>query len=492
MRSITNRCGDEAPGVDRRDDPPEADDGTVRRQFVAATASVLAALAGCAGSEDRRDDRERTTPPESTATTATSTATTRAPLDPPFDPEAPLAEKYPGLEVFERDTPLAQAASRATYADFLTPVAEHYVVNHYPSPRIDAAEWTVTVSGPSGPDVDLGMRELREEFSTERVTHTMQCSGNGRAYFDDPDVGGNRLSFGAAGTAVWEGTPLDEVLAAVGADTGEGKWLMAAGGDAPPDDSEPVFARSIPMWKATEDCLLAYRMNGVPLPTEHGFPVRLLVPGWYGNNSVKWLAELQVMDTMLYGSTWSRYNYWQEDKYRVLAAGEEADTNRDVDVFDTRAQMDAEAAGDLDREPYSYEQLVKSQVGRPTPGEVRPRRQDGLVEVVGVAWAGTDRVTGVEVSTDGGETWADAEFLGPDRGPQAWRQFRYLWEPTPGEHLVVSRATDERGRTQPRTIAPAEAGLQTVRDDRFPWNQRGYCANAYLPLGAPVTVSGGD
>jgi hypothetical protein len=141
--------------------------------------------------------------------------------------------------------------------------------------------------------------------------------------------------------------------------------------------------------------------------------------------------------------------------------------------------------------PYLYDQLVKSLVGYPGDGQTVTTRVDGTIEVVGVAWAGDDAVETVEVSTDGGESWNEAEFYGPITGQPGWRQFRYVWDASPGEHTVVSRATDENGRRQPATISgPDDRASQEARivDDQFPWNEGGYGNNAYMPHAVDCTV----
>lgn len=396
-----------------------------------------------------------------------------------------LEEKYPGLRVYSPDPENAEAAARETYTSYITPREEHYIRNHYLSPQIDEDEWEVELQL-GDETASLSMEEIKHSYSTESVAHTMQCSGNGRSFFD-PEVGGNPWTFGAVGNTIWTGTPVSEVLEAYGADTSDGTWLMAAGGDNP--EGQQIFARSIPMQKAMEDCLLAYEMNGSPMNAEHGFPVRLLVPGWMGNNNVKWLQELAVTDMMMIGDEWEQYLHWQQNSYRIVPEGEEAEHNEEIDVYDTWEQIEGAASGELDHYPYIYDQVVKSIIGFPgADATVSPREQDGNIEVIGVAWAGDDRVESVEVSADGGDSWDEAEFFGPDLGPGGWRQFRYLWDADPGEYVLYSRATDENGTTQPGPIADPEEGLEAVADDRFPWNQSGYACNAYEPHGVSVTV----
>jgi DMSO/TMAO reductase YedYZ molybdopterin-dependent catalytic subunit len=261
------------------------------------------------------------------------------------------------------------------------------------------------------------------------------------------------------------------------------------GGEAP--EGEDIFTRSIPMSKVREDCLLAYEMNGEVLPAEHGFPVRLVVPGWYGNNNVKWVQRMHVMDMMVIGEEWESedqrtYTHWQQYSYRMIPEQDEsAEQYESIDIFDTQDQMEA---SDQIRNAYIYDQLVKSMIGHPGEDSTVTRRPDGTVEVIGVAWAGDDTVEQVEVSADGGENWNEAEFFRPDLGPVSWRLFRYVWEPEPGEYTLVSRATDDQDRTQPATISDPGEGLRSIQDDQFPWNTGGYSNNAYMPHAVSVTV----
>lgn len=473
---------------DRNGGPSTDDRRTSRRRFVLAAGTLVDSIgiASCTTSEPEREEATPTpspSPTEPEPETETPAETPEPETDPPGE-KRPMGEKYPDLRVVSTDPPVAEAASRETYTRYRTPIGEHYIVNHYDTPVLDADDWTITLTGLPGSDAEITMRELRREYSTTTITHTMQCAGNGRAYFE-PEISGFSLSFGALGTSEWTGTPLRELLEAYDADA-EAGWLMVAGADHPAGES--VFARSIPLWKVLEDCILAYEMNGTPLPLEHGHPVRLVVPGWFGNNSVKWVGEMAVTDSMLIGEERARYQEWQQNRYRVLAAGEEADHNETIDRFDTWDQMEANLADEIDYAPYVYDQPVKSTIGHPGEGTIRLDRRGAEIDVVGVAWAGDERVERVEVSDDGGDTWRDAELVGPDRGAVAWRQFRYRWAPDPGEYRLVSRATDERDRTQPRAIAAPERGFRAIDDGDYPWNQRGYGSNAYLPLGVDVRV----
>lgn len=449
-----------------------------RRQFVLTAGAIVGVLTGCIEENASKEPDD-----------GTSKSDPEEPAEPfPLDAEppggdAPLEETHPGLRIVSTDPPVGEAATREPYTRDITPFETHFVVNHYETPLLDAEGWMIDLvrlpDGSTG-STSISMRELREEYPTETITHTMQCSGNGRAYFE-PEIEGYSLSFGALGTAEWIGTPVRAVLDAYDI---EGDWLTVAGADNP--SSEPKFARSIPVWKARDDCLLAYGMNGNPLPRAHGYPVRLVVPGWFGNNSVKWVDEIVVADTMTIGDDWAEYLEWQQNWYRVLTEGETADHHADIELFDTWEAIKARADSEIEYAPYMYDQVVKSTIGTPKDGATLT---DGTtIEVVGVAWAGDEAIDRVEVSTDSGKTWANADLVGPDRGSAVWRRFQYRWNADPGDHHLVSRAVDTRDRTQPRSIAAPEAGLAAIGEDTYPWNERGYGSNAFLPLGVHVSV----
>lgn len=316
----------------------------------------------------------------------------------------------------------------------------------------------------------------------------MECSGYGRAYFT-PKTPGDQWTYGAVGNAIWTGTPVGEILDESEAKTDEGLWLSVMGGEAVED--EDVFCRSIPMAKIMDDCLLAYEMNGSPMAPEHGYPIWLLVPGWFGNNSVKWVDRMHVMDEMVAGKDWKEqggqdYTEYQQSSYRIVPAqDEEPERYSSVDVFSTYDQM---KVPDEIQNAYLFDQLVKSAITAPVE-EARLSPADGTVEITGVAWSGDDGIDSVEISVNGGETWNESEFVGPDLGPYAAQKFQYIWAAEPGVHTLMSRATDEQGRTQPETISDPDDGLRGIDDDMYPWNQKGYGNNAYEPLGVTVSIN---
>jgi len=378
------------------------------------------------------------------------------------------------------------AARRETFADWLTPIEEHFVCHRNDVPEADANDWTVSLTGQVAGS--LSMAAIRDDHPTVAVAHTMECAGNGRGQHR-PETGSVQWGFEAAATAIWTGTPLSSILREQGVastrdESTHDRWLTAIGGD--PSDGDDVFARSIPLSKALDDCILAYGMNGQPLPPEHGFPVRLIVPGWYGVNNVKWVEELRLMDSMVVEESLDRpgeHAFWQQVSYRIHPEGVTPAPLETVEEVDTWAQL----AGAVEH-PYTFDATTMSLIGVPDGAAPLQPEPDDSVEVRGVAWAGDDAVERVAVSTDGGESWAEAELFGPDYAG-AWRLFRYDWDPVPGRHLLASRATDEHGRRQPRRISNPDAWRAALDADEFPWNEGGYAANAWEPNAVEVTVA---
>ncbi|MDY6765707.1 MAG: sulfite oxidase [Halobacteria archaeon] len=373
------------------------------------------------------------------------------------------------------------AAHRSTFSNWLTPIEEHFVCHRNDIPDINADSWTVSLAGQV--EADLSMADIRNGYPTVAVAHTMECAGNGRGQHQ-PETGSVQWGFEAAANALWTGTPVESILRDHGVKSPEGKWLTAIGGD--PSDGDDVFARSIPLTKAFDDCILAYEMNGKQIPREHGYPVRLIVPGWYGVNNVKWVEELRVMNSMVVEGSLERpgeHAFWQQNSYRIHPKGVEPDTNDTIDTYDTWEQLKGAV-----EHPYTFDATVMSVIGAPSGDSPVTTRSDGTVEVRGVAWAGDDAVDRVEVSTNGGETWDDANLFGPEYSG-AWRLFRYDWEAEPGRHVLMSRATDELGRRQPRRISEPDTWRDALDNDEFPWNEGGYAANAYEPNAVEVEVT---
>jgi sulfane dehydrogenase subunit SoxC len=396
--------------------------------------------------------------------------------------EAILARKPGAVETRDEANryTVVGAAERGTYTDWLTPIADHFVCHRNPIPEADAADWDVSIAGPDG-ERTVSVPTLREAYPTVAIAHTMECAGNGRGQHD-PETGSVQWGFEAVGTAIWTGTPLRAVLREQGIETSEGRWLTAIGGDSLPEET---FARSIPLDKALDDCILAYGMNGEALPPEHGFPVRLIVPGWYGVNNVKWVEQLRVERGMVTEGSLDRpgtHARWQQTDYRLHPEGVTPTEHEQIEEVDTETQLYDEGV----EQPYTFDETVMSVIGAPDGTD--PIDSGGApIEVVGVAWAGDDTVERVEVSVDGGASWADADLFGPDYAG-TWRLFSYEWTPDTGEYTLCSRATDDRGYTQPASISSPGELSDAIAAGEFPYNEGGYAANAYLPNGLTVTV----
>ncbi len=309
-----------------------------------------------------------------------------------------------------------------TLDGFLVSNDRFYVRNHFPMPRLETATWRLRVEGAVTRPLDLTYDQLRE-LPNRSVTAALECAGNSRA-MNVPPLRGVGWQQGAVGNAEWTGVPLVAVLERAGIRSGAVEVVLE-GADRGEVTAEPrpqgpiAFARSLPLAKARqEQVLLAFRMNGADLPAAHGFPVRALVPGWYGMASVKWLTRVIVTDTPFQG-------FWQTADYSYYERVQGLPVLRPI-----------------------TEMLVKAQIARPRAGEIV--RAGAAVRVHGAAWTGESEVARVEISGDSGRTWADARLLG--RGQRyAWRLWEHSWRvpAQAGRVTLMARASDARGRTQP-------------------------------------------
>jgi sulfite oxidase len=317
---------------------------------------------------------------------------------------------------------------------WITPNDLFYVRSHFYTPMIDASSWRLQVDGDVERTLLLTLDDIRQMPSTT-VTATLECAGNGRAFFDPP-VAGIQWEKGAVGTATWTGVRLGDVLDRARA-IASARYVWLDGADLG-IGAAPDFIRSLPIDKAMQpETLLVYAMNGVPLPMAHGFPLRAIVPGWEGAYSVKWLTHLRL-------SSRDHDGPFVQAGYRYPRAP--VVPGAIVPVADTVPLRDLP---------------VKSVITAPaTSATVMPGMP---LRIAGFAWAGEAEISRVEVSIDNGRTWVPAQ-LGRDRARYAWRQFEYVWPaPAAGSYVLLSRATDSRGLTQP--IVPD-------------WNPAGYVWNA--------------
>ncbi|HEY2747437.1 MAG TPA: molybdopterin-dependent oxidoreductase [Polyangia bacterium] len=326
-------------------------------------------------------------------------------------------------------SPLNAEAAHPALAAPITPPAAHYVRSNFETPALDDGA-LIAVEGAVAEPFTLAARDLGA-LPQRSVTVTMECAGNNRLQMA-PLPHGEPWSYGAVSTASWSGPSLATLLERAGLrdDVVE---ILVAGADrgTPRGAGGPTrFARALPLDKARElDVIVAIEMNGHPLPHEHGAPARLIVPGWYGMASVKWVARIAALTEPFTG-------WFQTDRY-VYKVGRDT---RPVDVM-----------------------RVKSMIVAPEAGTGVAH---GRVGVWGWAWSGAAPIAGVEVALDGGE-WQPAA-LDPALAPHAWRRFAVgIDVPEPGRHVVCARARDAAGRAQPEVAA---------------WNEHGYGNNAVAPV----------
>lgn len=316
------------------------------------------------------------------------------------------------------------AALRTT--GVLTPTDRFFVRNHTATPRIEAADWKLTVwgDGLTGGPVDFSYDALRALPSVTR-TAFVECAGNGRSFYtsqQNQQVSGTAWTLGAIGTARWRGVPLRAVLHRAGI----GRHAV----DVLPRglDAEVVtdgtnlgrVRRPLPVSKALDDVLLAYEMNGEPLPPDHGFPVRLVVPSWVGIANIKWVGDIEVSAEPLVSP-------WNTTLYRLFGPG-----------------YPAEGSAPLTR------QTLKSAFELPLGASFPAHRP---VRLTGRSWSGGAPVRSVEVSTDGGIRWQRARLRDEPRAG-SWVRWSAPWVPDrTGPGVLLARATDVSGRTQPETTA---------------------------------------
>ena len=320
----------------------------------------------------------------------------------------------------------------------------HYVRSHLPAPALQLSTWSLTVEGELNHPLKLTMNDIRG-FKEVNQTVTLECSGNGRA-FADPPVAGLQWEKGAVGTARWTGIPLRDVLNKAQVKL-SGKHVILNGADQPMR-AVPDFIRSIPIEKAMQpDTILAYRMNGEEIPVLHGFPLRLIVPGWEAAASTKWIVNIRVSEAEADG-------FFMQTAYRI--------PNRSV--------APGTAVDPKDMIPYARLD-VKSIFTNPLEGATLGTGSS--IELRGFAWAGEADVVRVDVSTDFGRTWTQAA-LDSEKAKYTWRRFRYAWKPSRrGSYVVMSRATDSQGRTQPMVPSWNPAGYMYNVIDRVRINVEG-------------------
>ena len=326
-------------------------------------------------------------------------------------------------EPFNAEAPLNALRER------ITPSEQFYVRNNFAIPNLAPDAWHLKVDGAIEQSLELTLDDLKA-LPQRTVTTTMECAGNGRTGFA-PLPTGEPWGLGAVSTAIWRGVALSDFLrmARLRASAVEILFEGADSGRREGCDRDVPFARSLPLAKALDpDTLLAYEFNGAPLTANHGGPVRLLVPDWYGMASVKWVVRIAALEQPFVG-------HFQTERY----------------VLEVPDKGSKEPVGEM---------RVKSLITSPVQGEVL---SPGPQIITGAAWSGAGAITQVEVSVESERGWQPATLV-DDSTPHAWRRWEFQWTPQrPGRYVLRARATDEKGNTQP---------------DVAPWNRLGYVNNS--------------
>ena len=314
--------------------------------------------------------------------------------------------------------------------DEVVPAGRFYLRNHFDIPILDGERYRLSVSGLVEQPIELSLDELQDLPSESRLV-TLECAGNGRSLFT-PVPPGEPWRLGAASTAEWTGVPLLELLDRAGVQPGATDIVFrgADSGCVPDVDSPIRFERSLGLGDIRDSgALLAYAMNGEPLPAAHGYPLRLIMPNWYAVASVKWLTDIVVTDKPSEG-------FYQADRYWYEWVRNGREEREPVSLLNVRALITA-----------------------PEAGSSLPR---GETAIRGVAWSGAGEIARVEVSLNGGP-WQEARMIGePSRGAWQWWELLTSLEQL-GTLVVRARATDTAGRTQP---------------DQAEWNRLGYGNNS--------------
>lgn len=345
------------------------------------------------------------------------------------------------MRPYDAETPVQE------FTSYLTPIHRLFVRSHFGPPPIEMVtepQWKLHVGGAIERSQFFSLKTLRE-FEPVTITAVLQCSGNGRA-FHRPKVPGVQWERGAVGNVQWRGVRLCDVLAAVGVKSAA-KHVQFQGADRPVATAVPLFIRSIPLEKALHpDTILAYEMNGRPLPLLHGAPLRVITPGWMAESCIKWLTDIVVREDESKG-------YYMQTAYRIPAKPVASGASPNGQVM-----LPVEAM------------VIKSLIASPSEGA---RVGQGPVTIQGVAWSGETAIAKVEVSFDEGRTWGAARLVGEDH-PYAWRQWQFVWKPNAiGTVTILCRATDAGGDTQPEIS---------------PWNPSGFLWNGWDRVS--VTVKG--
>ncbi|MFZ5824949.1 MAG: sulfite oxidase [Bacillota bacterium] len=354
---------------------------------------------------------------------------------------ARLPEEPPALIVHEEEPEEAEFPF-SHLNGWITPQPLFFRRNHFVYPSVDPEAWRLEVTGSVAKPLRLSLADLQALGQVTQWT-TLECSGNKRAYFDPP-AEGTPWREGAIGHAEWGGVPLVHLLKLAGVRPGavEVAFTGADEGEFEETGEQVHFARCLPLGEAARpDTLLAFTMNGQPLPFKHGAPLRLVVPGWYAMASVKWLTQIEVRREPFRGP-------FQVRDYVYLPR------------------------------PGAYERAVPVTTQKVNSAIAHPREQvrlgPGPLVIRGAAWGGAQPLQRVEVSIDGGKRWVEARWVGPALR-HSWRLWEVHTPPLrPGRYRILARAVDREGQTQPASA---------------PWNAKGYGNNEMVPVSVTVALA---
>ncbi|WP_447667321.1 SorT family sulfite dehydrogenase catalytic subunit [Methylobacterium sp. A54F] len=315
----------------------------------------------------------------------------------------------------------------------ITPIDRLFIRNNVNPPTeaivADREAWRVEIAGVARP-ATLTLADLKR-LGLASVATVLQCSGNGRRYMQDMLQPGQKISgtpwtVGAAGCVIWTGVPLKAVVESLGGAASGVRFITGTGGEDLPPALKPkdiVVERSVPL-STLDTVILAWEVNGAPIPLAHGGPLRMIVPGYSGVNNIKYVKTVALTEAETDAKI-------QATSYRMHGVGEKASPSQ----------------------PSIWEQPVRSWINAPLTGIPA-----GRTIVTGVAFGGLHAVAQVEVSADDGRTWTRAPFVGPDLGPYAWRVFALPIDLPTGTHVLASRATDAGGNVQPDSTPPNGGG----------------------------------
>ena len=355
-----------------------------------------------------------------------------------------MTEPYSQLNHVSND-PLVKESKVDNLESFITPTENFYIRNHYLEvPDFSKVAWHLQVKGQVHSPLSLTMNDILT-LPRKELDITLECAGNSRSYMI-PQAEGIQFNHGAVSTGRFVGVSLKTVLDLAGLKSTATEIIFSGGDLGTEEEDGAVFSntltyqRSLTLDQANdENILLAYEMNGSALTQDHGFPLRLMVPGWYGMASVKWLVSIEATEHSFNG-------FFQKNRYILIPEGAEGTTLG---------------------EPVT-KLAVKTLISTPRHGEVIYK---GPFTFSGFAWSGWGQVTKVEVSVDGGTTWGEARLI-DNQSPAAWQKWEFPWQADHVGHFIVkARAYDSKGNVQPTNV---------------PWNFRGYANNSIQAIAIRV------